>query len=169
MIRTETTDDHEVVHQINQRAFNAEGEARIVANLRNNCDGIISLVAQLDDRVVGHILFSPVRIEDGDKILHGMGLAPMAVLPEYQHQGIGKQLIEEGLSRIKQTDCPFVIVLGHPEYYPKFGFQRAADYGLKPQWDGIPDEVFMLLVLNKDALTNVSGVVYYRDEFNDAM
>ena len=98
-----------------------------------------------------------------------MGLAPMALLPECQNQGIGTQLVNEGLGILKRTECPFVIVLGHKNYYPRLGFKRASKYGLKSQWEGVPDEAFMVLILNESTMKDVSGVVRYRDEFDEAM
>jgi putative acetyltransferase len=99
----------------------------------------------------------------------GMGLAPMAVSPLRQRQGIGSQLVRHGLEYLKQMACPFVIVLGHPEYYPRFGFQPASNYGLSSQWDGIPDEAFMVIAFDEDTLPSSGGVARYRPEFDAAM
>jgi putative acetyltransferase len=96
-----------------------------------------------------------------------MGLAPMAVLPDRQRQGIGSQLVMRGLDILRERGCPFVVVVGHPEYYPRFGFERASTHGLASQWDGMPDAAFMVLVLNARAMADVSGVATYRDEFNE--
>jgi putative acetyltransferase len=93
----------------------------------------------------------------------------MAVLPEFQKQIIGSLLVKEGLRRIKETDCPFIIVLGHENYFPRFGFELASKYGLRCQWDDVPDEAFMVLVLNKSAIAGISGVSKYRSEFDKAM
>ena len=90
----------------------------------------------------------------------------MAVFPELQSKGIGSKLVKEGLRVIKNTTCPFVIVLGHEKYYPRFGFQWASKYGLKSQWEGIPDEAFMVMILNDSVMKGVSGIVRYRDEFD---
>jgi putative acetyltransferase len=98
-----------------------------------------------------------------------MGLAPLAVLPELQRQGIGIELTNAGLAAVRQTPCPFVIVLGHPEYYPRFGFERASRYGIRSQYEGVPDEAFMILVLDQGALRGKSGVARYRDEFDAAI
>lgn len=98
-----------------------------------------------------------------------MGLAPMAVKPDRQKQGIGSSLVERGLEILREQGCPFVIVLGHPEYYPRFGFERASKYGLLSQWEGVPDEAFMVIVLDQTALESVSGVAKYRAEFDEAM
>ena len=169
IIREEVKQDHDAVRNINQRAFAAEGEARIVDNLRANCADVLSLVAESDGQVVGHIFFSPVEINHDGSTIRGMGLAPMAVLPEWQNQQIGSKLVEEGLKRIKLADCPYIIVLGHEHYYPRFGFEKASKYGLRSQWDGVPDEVFMVLVFDQSRMAEVSGVATYRDEFSEAM
>ena len=113
------------------------------------------------------IMFSPVTIEAQEGVIEGMGLAPMAVLPELQNQGIGSKLLKEGLRIIRNTSCPFVIVLGNEKYYPRFGFQQASKYGLKSQWKGIPDEAFMAMILNDSMMKGVSGIVRYRNEFDD--
>lgn len=99
----------------------------------------------------------------------GMGLAPMAVLPSHQRKGIGSLLVRHGLEFLRKCDCPFVIVLGHPEYYPRFGFEVASKYKLRSQWEGVPDEAFMVIVLNSSEFPKQGGVARYRDEFNDAM
>jgi putative acetyltransferase len=93
----------------------------------------------------------------------------MAVLPELQNKGIGSLLVIEGIKRVKETGCPFIIVLGHENYYPRFGFERALKYGIKPQWEGVPDEAFMLMILDKVTMAGVSGVATYRKEFDEAM
>lgn len=93
----------------------------------------------------------------------------MAVIPERRKQGIGSRLVEKGLEILHKQNCPFVVVLGHSEYYPRFGFERASTYGLKSQWEGVPDEAFMVIVMDKTALVGVSGVAKYRAEFDEAM
>jgi len=98
-----------------------------------------------------------------------MGLAPIAVLPKFQNQGIGTELVRKGLEILQEKLCLFVIVLGHPDYYPRFGFERASDYRLKSQWEGVPDEAFMVIFFNDSLKRNISGIAKYRDEFNEAM
>jgi putative acetyltransferase len=98
-----------------------------------------------------------------------MGLAPVAVLPDRQRGGIGSSLVKRGLEILRDRGCPFVIVLGHPEYYPRFGFELASNYGLYSQWDGVPDEAFMVMIMDHASLKGVSGVAKYREEFNEAM
>jgi putative acetyltransferase len=119
--------------------------------------------------VVGHILFSPVVIETTGRKVEGMGLAPMAVLPDRQRQGIGSALVRWGLAILRERSCPFIVVLGHPELYPRFGFEIASTHGLSSQWEGVPDEAFMVLILNANIMDSVAGIVRYRDEFNEAV
>ena len=168
-IREEQDKDICAVRNLNEVAFDGPAEANVVDKLRQICDECLSLVAVDDDVIVGHIMFSPVTIESGDNVVRGMGLAPVSVLPSHQRQGIGTALIERGLELIREKGCPFVIVLGHADYYPRFGFVPAIRYNLKSQWEGIPDEAFMILVFNQKALEGVHGVAKYRDEFNEAM
>ncbi|MEW5871026.1 MAG: N-acetyltransferase [Chloroflexota bacterium] len=167
-IRDETPGDIPAIHSVNALAFERPEEARLVDKLRAACPGALSLVAEQDGQIAGHILFTPVAI-DGCPLQGGMGLAPLAVLPERQRQGIGSRLVQAGLARLRQAGCPYAIVLGHPAYYPRFGFQRASHYGLRSQWEGVPDEAFMALELQAGALQGVSGVARYRSEFDEAM
>ncbi len=168
VVRFERPKDIDDVRLLNDKAFGQTVEGHIVDKLRKSCKEILSLVATSNNKVIGHILFSPVTIETQSGIIQGMGLGPMAVLPELQKQGIGSKLVKEGLRIINNTKCPFVIVLGHEKYYPRFGFQRASKYGLKSQWEGIPDEAFMVMILNDSVMKGVSGIVRYRDEFDES-
>ncbi len=168
-IRPERPEDVAQVRVINEQAFEQPAEANIVDKMRQACPDCLSLVAEDGKDAVGHILFSPVVVETSGRRVTGMGLAPMAVLPDRQRQGIGTRLVKRGLEILRERGCPFVIVLGHPGYYPRFGFQRASNHGLSSQWEGVPDEAFMVLILDGNAMTGMSGVARYRDEFNDAM
>lgn len=168
-IRKEKKSDNDAVRVVNDQAFGAPEEGRIVDKLREVCPDALSLVAVCGKKIVGHIFFSPARIIHQGTDIFGLGLAPMAVLPEFQNQGIGSMLVKEGLRYIKESDCPFVIVLGHPDFYPRFGFERASLYSLKSQWDGVPEDAFMVMILDKPAMAGVSGVVSYRGEFDEAM
>jgi putative acetyltransferase len=167
-IRSEQPQDVLQIREINRRAFGQEQEASIVDKLRENCNDILSLVALVEDEVVGHILFSPAVIEGDNGNIVGSGLAPLAVLPEYQKQGIGSELVKTGIARIKDNGCPYIIVLGHPEYYTRFGFQPASRFGISSEWD-VPDEAFMILILDEKTMDGISGVAKYRQEWAEAM
>ena len=165
-IRPERSEDASRVRHINELAFGQPTEADLVEKLRQACTNSLSLVAE-DDTVVGHILFTPVVVESAGRRVLGMGLAPMAVLPDRQRQGIGSQLVRRGLDILRERHCPFVVLVGHPEYYPRFGFEPCSMHGLTSQWEGIPDAAFMVLVLDVHAMAGVSGVAKYREEFNE--
>lgn len=168
-IRPEQNEDIAAVRNINESAFEGKEEADIVDKLRQSCDDLLSLVAVGGDEVVGHIMFSPTIVAGESEIITGMGLAPMAVLPDRQKEGIGTALVNHGLAMLCERQCPFVLVLGHAEYYPRFGFQPAREYGLSCQWDGVPDEAFMILIFDADVMRGAHGMVRYRDEFDAAM
>ena len=165
-VRPQTPADAAAVRGVNEAAFAQPLEATLVERLLASCPGAVSLVAD-DGEVVGHILFTTVTVDMGGRQVEGMGLAPMAVRPDRQRQGVGSTLVRHGLDVLRARGCPFVIVLGHPSYYPRFGFVPAATRGLRSQWDGIPDEAFMILVLDPPAMQGVAGVARYRPEFDD--
>ena len=162
-IRFEQPGDIEKIRQVNLQAFGTETEANLVDELRNADVELISLVAEENADVIGHILFSPV-ILDGD--LKVMALAPMAVLPEWQSKGVGTKLIGAGLQECEKAGYEAVVVLGHADYYPRFGFIPAINFGIKSEYDVAP-EVFMLVELHKDALQGVTGTVKYHQAFNE--
>ena len=168
-VRFEKPEDIPFIRSVNEQAFDRLAEARLVDKLRLACADNLSLVADDNGSIVGHIMFTPVQVTDGIQKMQGMGLAPMAVLPSRQRQGIGALLVEYGLQILREKGVPFVIVLGHPEYYPRFGFQAASGCNIRTQWDGVPDDAFMILVMDHEAMQNVSGVAAFRDEFNDAL
>ncbi len=168
-IREERSEDIPAIREVNKMAFGQPMEADIVDRLRGNCPGHLSLVALEAGRVVGHIFFSPVNLDVPGRVIEGMGLAPMAVIPDRQGHGIGSDLVRKGLDVLRERNCPFVIVLGHPDYYPRFGFEKASKYGITCQWENIPDEAFMVLILNWVAMEGARGVARYRDEFNEAL
>ena len=165
-IRPERPEDASGVRSVNELAFGQPTEADLVERLYRACSASLSLVAE-DDTVVGHILFTPVVVERAGRRVVGMGLAPMAVLPDRQRQGIGSALVRRGLEILRGRGCPFVVVVGHPEYYPRFGFELASRHGLASQWEGVPDAAFMVAILDVTAMAGVSGVARYRDEFDE--
>ena len=129
---------------------------------------MVSLVAVVEGRLAGHILFTPVQIEDSSKPDQqpAMGLAPMAVDPEFQRQGIGSQLVRAGLQACRDIGQAVVFVLGHPEYYPRFGFRPAAPLGLHYQ-DHSFDHAFMVAELEPEALQGRRGWVRYMPAFEE--
>lgn len=165
-IRPQRPEDVSRVRHVNELAFGRPAEADLVEKLQQACIDSLSLVAG-DADVVGHILFTPVVIESARRQVAGMGLAPLAVLPDHQRQGIGSELVRHGLQILRERGCPFVVVVGHPEYYPRFGFEPASTRGLRSQWQGVSDAAFMVLVLDAGAMQGVSGVARYRDEFDE--
>ena len=168
IIRREQSQDIPEIREVIIQAFGQEQEASVVDKLRENCNSVLSLVAFTDGKVVGHILFSPAVIEGKHGKLVGTGLAPLAVLPEYQRKGIGTQLMHTAIARIKEGVCPYIIVIGHPEYYPRFGFEPADRFGISIEGD-VPDEAFMILILDKKAMNGITGVARYREEWAEAM
>lgn len=167
IIRPEQPEDYKAVFQLNSLAFQQDGEARLVEALRLNSEVFVpelSLVALIDDKIVGHILFTKIKIIDGAQQTACLALAPVAVSPDLQKQGIGSQLIKHGLLKAKALGYTAVIVLGHEHYYPKFGFLPASKYGIKCPFE-VPDEVFMALELVEGGLEGVHGTVKYPKEF----
>ncbi len=167
IVRNEKPEDIAAIREVNEKAFGQPAEANLVDALRANGKVTLSLVAVQDDRVVGHILFSPVAIESEKETLAAVGLAPMSVLPEFQNQGVGSRLVRAGLDECRKALHESVVVLGHPEYYPRFGFTPASRYGIKSEYD-VRDEVFMIMELREGALAGRSGTVKYQPEFNEA-
>ena len=166
LIRPEQATDATAVRYLNELAFGRAEEADLVDMLRSRCLDAPSLVALDGEVVVGHILFTPVVVEHGNDRVTGMGLAPMAVLPSHQGQGVGSALVRRGLELLHDRRCPFVVVVGHPSYYPRFGFEPASRRGLTSQRPGMPDDAFMAIVLDERAMAGVAGVARYRGEFD---
>ncbi|MGH8586871.1 MAG: GNAT family N-acetyltransferase [Gammaproteobacteria bacterium] len=161
-IREERPGDVAAIRDLNKRAFGQDQEGNIVDALRSNGAALLSLVATLNGRVVGHIMYSPLSV--GGEVT-AAALGPMAVLPEHQRQGIGSKLVEAGNGKLKDAGCPFIIVLGHPDYYPRFGFRPASTHGIKCEWE-VPDNLFMLLVLDQAKMQGIFGLAKYRHEFS---
>ena len=159
-IRLETPADRTAIRHLNEDAFGRTDEGQLVDQLRKNGGVMLSLVAILGDRVVGHILFTPVRIGE----IEGAGLGPMAVLPDLQRHGIGSKLVAEALAQLTEQRCAFVVVLGHPRFYPRFGFVKASGHGVSCAWE-VPDDAFMLLPLDPARCVGLAGTAEYREEF----
>lgn len=165
IVRTEKREDFAAVQAIHLSAFPEDAESKLINRLRKNASPIVSMVAEDNEQLVGHILFSPVTL-DSSTSLKLMGLAPMAVLPSKQRQGIGSALVEAGLAQCRLIQCGAVAVLGHPDFYPKFGFKPSTDFAIKSEYD-VPAEVFMMVELEKAYLQGCSGIISYHEEFKD--
>lgn len=167
-IRTETTADHPAIFHVNHLAFGRADEARLVDALRTDRDAFIpalSLVGEEDGAIVGHILFTRIHItKDGGRAVESLALAPMAVLPQAQRKGIGGALVRAGLEAARSMGHGAVIVLGHVEYYPAFGFVPASRWGIRAPFE-VPDAAFMALELRPGALADAAGVVVYPPAF----
>jgi putative acetyltransferase len=165
IIREERQGDAESIRAVNLAAFETTTEADLVDALRRQATPLVSLVAEDDANVIGHILFSPVTLAS-DPGLILMGLAPMAVVPSRQRQGVGSTLVREGLQRCRQFNVAAVVVLGHPEYYPRFGFLPAVRLSLRSEYD-VPEEVFMVRELRDGVFRGLSGTIRYHPVFED--
>ena len=167
-IRTEEPQDYTAIRKVNDAAFEQQNEGRLVEALRAMPEYIagLSLVAEADGGIVGHILFSPVEIRHKEVVHRAIALAPMAVLPAWQSRGIGSQLVEEGLRRARQLGYGAVIVLGHEWFYPRFGFRPASHWGIRCPFP-VPDAAFMAIELRQDALKGVKGMVKYSRPFDE--
>jgi predicted N-acetyltransferase YhbS len=168
-IRQEQVADYEFTENVVKLAFaNAEHsdkkEHELVSRIRKSSSFIpeLSLVATNKDNgsILGHILLSRIKIS----IAESLALAPVSVLPEYQNKGVGGLLITAALNAAKELGYNSVVVLGHPEYYPKFGFKKASRWGIKAPFE-VPDEAFMAIELRDRALSGISGVVEYPSVF----
>jgi putative acetyltransferase len=166
--RAERAGDAEGVRRVNELAFGGAAEADLVDALRADARPHVSLVAAEEGeggRIVGHIFFSPVTVEPQAPGLLLMGLGPMAVLPRAQKGGVGSRLVGEGLEECRRLGCAAVVVLGHPTYYPRFGFAPASRLGLRCVY-GVPDEVFMAMELEPGALEGRRGLIKYHPAFD---
>jgi putative acetyltransferase len=164
-IRPEADADRPAIYSVNKAAFETSAEANLVDTLRAKAGQLISLVAEIDEQIVGHIFFSAVSLTERPE-LSLMGLGPMAVLPKHQRQGVGSALVREGLKRCKQQGYEAVVVVGHPEYYPRFGFVPASRYGIRCEYD-VPDDVFMIVELVAGTLWGASGLIRYDEAFDN--
>jgi putative acetyltransferase len=163
-IRREGPHDKAAIEQVNRLAFGGDDEARLVNALREEGHLRLSLVAELDDEVIGHILFSHLPIICGPATKAALALAPMAVSPKCQRQGIGSQLIRRGLETCRSEGHQIVVVLGHPEFYRRFGFSHGLTRQLLSPYSG--SESFMARELVEGALEGVAGTVRYPPPFD---
>ncbi|HDR3886817.1 TPA: N-acetyltransferase [Bacillus cereus] len=171
-IRQEQQNDYSKTEEVVKEAFSNEEfsdkkEHELVKRIRE-CDAFVpalSIVA-VDEEIVGHIMLSKITIEQGGTTVDSLALAPVSVAPGHQKKGIGGKLIVAALEKAKELGYGSVVVLGHPEYYPKFGFKKASDWNIKAPFE-VPDEVFMAMELRENALQGVEGVVQYSSAFSE--
>ena len=161
LIRAERPGDMRAIHELLASAFPTDQEALLVQRLRQAGRVIISLVAEIEGRLVGHIAFSPVTINHSEGIVAGTGLAPLAVHPLWQRRGIAAQLVKRGLSACDNAAIGFVVVMGEPDYYQRFGFRKASFRGVGNLY-GV-DDPFMLIELRADSVK--PGIAHYAPEF----
>lgn len=164
IVRPERLEDVAAIRHVVEEAFGRPQEADLVDRLRRRGAYTLSLVAVEDDQIVGHILFTPVTVTSGDASFEAVALGPMAVLPSHQRRGVGSRMIRAGLEECRRGGQDVVVVLGHPTYYPRFGFKPSRPLGIRWEHD-VPEEVFMVAELREGALAGRDGVVNYQPEF----
>jgi putative acetyltransferase len=166
-IRTETAADVAAVREVHRLAFERPNEASLVDAIRDSDTFVpeLSLVADEEGRVVGHVLFSRITVRTDARLVRALSLAPIAVHPDWQHKGVGSQLIWRGLAVARRLGHRVVIVIGHPDYYPRFGFEPARARGLEIG-SPLPDGVFLVQELVPGALNGVHGLVEYPPAFD---
>lgn len=166
IIRAERPGEEVAVRAVNDAAFGREAEGALVDRLRERGKLLLSLVAEEEGAIVGHVAFTRVRPVAGGEGVAGAGLAPMAVLPGRQRAGVGSRLVRAGIEACRAAGIGYVVVLGHPEYYPRFGFVPAGLFGISCRWP-VPDEAFQVRELTSGALDAVRGTVEYEPEFDE--
>lgn len=163
IVRVERAEDLADVHEVNRQAFGRAAEADLVDRLRERGKVLLSVVAVVHGAVVGHALFTPGAIEGDNGRFACAALGPVAVLPDVQNQGVGTAVILEGLARLRASGRERAFVLGHPAYYPRFGFMVASRYGIGNPFGA--DDAFMVLALCPGGLDGVTGTAVYQPEF----
>jgi RIO kinase 1 len=170
VIRAEQKSDYDAIKRVNDLAFNRQDEGRLVESLRllSEFDARLSIIAEIEGKVVGHALFFPIHIQGNDgRVYPCLSLGPIAVIPEYQNQGIGGQLIEAGHTIALRQNYKSVVLLGHPGYYPRYGYKPAKLWNLTNPW-GYIDEPWMAIELAENYLAGKSGLAVYPQAFNEA-
>lgn len=172
MIRPARPADHDAIGALNDLAFQGSPLERAATDaVRAACpDEVIELVADVDGRLVGHIILHPGIIErTAGGVLQGFGLGPVSVTPGLQRGGIGGRLLASALDEARKRGAPFIFLIGHPEYYPRFGFERASAFGLASPYPDAPDEAWMVCPLDREALKDAAGEARYHPAFDAAV
>ena len=164
-IRTEKETDIEAIWRVNAEAFGREEESELVNALRDSGAPYLSLVAEEDSEIIGHILFTPMEWADVESEVRLAALAPLAIAPPHQKQGVGSRLVSAGLERCRDAGYDVVVLVGHPEYYPRFGFRQADGYGLALGFE-VPPPAFMLVELHENALEGTRGTIRFHSAFD---
>jgi len=169
-IRRETPADIEAIFRIEAAAFEGEPHAVLVNRLRADGALLLSHVAVLNEKIVGHAAYSLLTVTDGDIVRHFPGLGPIGVDPPYQGRGIGSALVRAGLGAMRDMDYGLLFLVGSPRYYPRFGYQPAQPLGFSSDYvePGGPHEHFMVAVLDERALDRVRGQVRFHPAFKEA-
>ncbi len=165
VILPEATEHIGAIDAVEQAAFGRVDEARLVSVLRAQKYVTLSLVALVNEKVVGNVLFSPLKFEPEEGSPRGVALGPVAVAPEYQHQGFGVHLIRAGLDILRKDGYGLVVLSGNPKYYGRLGFEPAHRYGVDCTFQA-PRDYFMLLELAPGGLSGWQGTVHYHPEFD---
>jgi putative acetyltransferase len=168
IIRNETVNDFEEVYKLNYLAFGKrKDESELVERIRKSEEFVpeLSIIAEIDNEIVGHLLLSKATVVDYEQIFTVIVLAPIAINPSFQKQGIGSKLIDEGIRRCRVLGFSIILLIGHPSYYPRFGFQPARKYGLELKQFEVPDEVFMVYEVEEGTLQEIKGELKYPKAF----
>lgn len=162
-IRRYVGDDQPAIREINRQAFDMSAPGTFEKLLGTLPDVAAWVAAGAEGRILGHIILTPATVEAAGRTVQGMGLGELAVLPDLQRQGIGTQLGTAAIAALRAAGCPFVIVVGHAKYYPRFGFRPGSQLGLRCQWEKVPDANFMALILDEALMRDAAGVARFRD------
>ncbi len=170
IVKQESKKDYRGITHCNDFAFKQREEGVLVESIRKNPKFIpeLSLIAEVDAEIIGHILFFPIIIISKQTSFSSLSLAPMSVVPEYQNKGIGTELVKSGMEKARELGFESVIVLGHEKYYPRFGFKPASNWNIKSPFP-VPDGAFMAIELIPNALIKVNGIVIYPKEYDVAL
>jgi putative acetyltransferase len=167
-VEAETEGNYEQITRLHTLAFDGDGEAKLVEKLRQTPNYVpeLSLVAKYRNAIIGHVLFYPIKIRTHRKKCTSLALAPISMIPSFQNRKVGSRLIREGSEKARKLGFKSVIVVGHPEYYPRFGFEKASKYGISAPFN-VPDTALFAMESEKDGLKDCSGTIEYPSEYSE--